>query len=72
MNKPERMSPFMLDPEHVPAELDQAEWYRTVWLPNALKALKGEAHDRDLLAGSGAAQANDDQQWDSRSEGNWE
>lgn len=71
MNRPEPISPFMLDPEHVPEELNQDDWYFQTWLPNAQKALRGEAHDHDLLAG-GPEYTNEDQQWDSKSEGRWE
>lgn len=46
-------------PSKVEAELSQRDWYFGTWLPNVLKALKGEAHDRDLLCGD--AEQQDDQ-----------
>lgn len=71
MNKPLPAPSFTLDPEHVPAELDQRDWYFREWLPNAQKALRGEPHDRELLAG-GTEQANDDQNWDIKFGEGWE
>lgn len=61
-------SRLLLEP--VAPELSQKEWYEQVYLPNVRKALRGEHVDRALLEG-GTQQANDDQNWDSRSEGNW-
>lgn len=40
------------DPEHVPTELNQAEWYEQVYLPNVKRALRGEHVDRALLCGN--------------------
>ncbi len=57
-----------LGPEPEPEELNQRDWYHTVWLPNALKALKGEPHDRALLRGTGEEQ--DDETADSL-RGHW-
>ena len=44
-------------PSKVEPELNQADWYRDVWLPNARKALRGEPHDPASLCGK-------TEQWD--------
>ena len=51
-------------------ELNQAQWWNETYLPNVRKALRGEHVDRALLEG-GTAEANEDQNWDSKTGEDW-